>query len=63
MKDPAHHNCAILKLQRELEELLAYMNPGADQRARIREITSKIAFASLAIREFYEETACYTTRA
>jgi hypothetical protein len=55
MKDPAHHNCIILKLQRELEELLAYMQPSSTQRERIKRITTDIAFSALAVREFYEE--------
>lgn len=55
MKDPAHHNCTILTLQRELEELLAYMAPDADKRARIRKITTQIAHAALCIHEFHEE--------
>ena len=53
MNDPAQYNVEIHSLQRELEELLAYMAPTALQRERIKFITGRIAICAVSIGAFY----------
>lgn len=54
MSDPAHHLVVAHKHLRELEELLAYMDPTSDKRERIQWLAGDIAYRALAIKHKYE---------
>lgn len=54
MSDQAHHFVSMHKHLRELEELLAYMDPTPDKRERIQWLAGDIAYRALAIKHKYE---------
>lgn len=54
MSDQAHHFVSMHKHLRELEELMAYMDPTPDKRERIQWLAGDIAYRALAIKHKYE---------
>lgn len=55
LKDPAAAQVVMQRLHAQNEELMAYMKPTDEQRARVRRNCVRIAHLALQVHDFYKE--------